>query len=206
MALIPLTFQASRGTLNIIVLSSVSEDINEGPSKGKVPKEDINKGPSKGKLPPLGSSARPMPEVGIEFAKLFKYGPPPDLLRWYGYNDMDEYLEDTLFDSPEKETKDKSSMDTFSGSTNKETPDTESTDKNITVGTTSKNILSYEDTIKNYVPVVKSASKKSIFKSPQTITGVVLGLANLKTWDDIFQKNRKEATWEFCRQRKRESK
>nr|GEW57714.1 hypothetical protein [Tanacetum cinerariifolium] len=38
-----------------------SEDINEGPSKGKVPKEDINEGPSKGKLAPLGSSARPRP-------------------------------------------------------------------------------------------------------------------------------------------------
>ncbi|GJZ65643.1 hypothetical protein Tco_0622339 [Tanacetum coccineum] len=161
MALIPLTFQASRGTLNIIVLSSDSEDINEGPSKGKVPKEDINEGPSKGKLPPLGSSARPRPEVGPELAKLF---------------------------NPEKETKDKSSMDTFPGSTDEETSDTESTNKNIIVGTTGKNILSYEDTIEKYVPVVKSASKKAIFKSPQIITGVVLGLANLKTWDDIVKK------------------
>ncbi|GJS89021.1 hypothetical protein Tco_0771657 [Tanacetum coccineum] len=99
---------------DIIVLSSDSEDINEGPSKGKVPKEDINEGPSKGKLAPLGSSARPRPEVGLELAKLFKYGPPPDLLRWYGYADVDEYLEDPFFDSPKKETKDKSSMDTFS--------------------------------------------------------------------------------------------
>ncbi|GKC32314.1 hypothetical protein Tco_1039608 [Tanacetum coccineum] len=70
-------------------------------------KEDINEGPSKGKLPPLGSSARPRPEV-----------------------------EDHFFDSPEKETKEKSSMDTFPGSTDEETSDTESTDKNITVGTT----------------------------------------------------------------------
>ncbi|GJU84498.1 hypothetical protein Tco_1292044 [Tanacetum coccineum] len=97
--------------LNIIVLSSESEDINEGSSKGNVPKEDINGGPSKGKLPPLGSSARPRPEVGPKLAKLF-----------------------------------------------------------------------------NNVHVVKSASKKAIFKSPQTIIGVVLGLANLKTWDDIVQK------------------
>ncbi|GJR16202.1 hypothetical protein Tco_0798854 [Tanacetum coccineum] len=136
------------------VLHSDKEYINEGPSKGKVPKEDINE----------------------------------DLLRWYGYNDEDEYLEDTLFDSPEKETKDKSSMDTFPGSTDEETSDTESTNKNIIVGTTGKNILSYEDTIEKYVPVVKSASKKAIFKSPQTITGVVLGVANLKTWDDIVKK------------------
>nr|GEY05000.1 putative reverse transcriptase domain-containing protein [Tanacetum cinerariifolium] len=79
-------------------------------------------------------------------------------------------------------------MDTFPVITDEETSDTESTDKNITVRTTSKNILFYEDTIEKYVPVVKSASKKIIFQSPQTITGVVLGLANLKTWDDIVQK------------------
>ncbi|GJU83851.1 hypothetical protein Tco_1291397, partial [Tanacetum coccineum] len=147
MTLSTLTFQASRGTLNIVVLSSDSEDINEGPSKGKMSKEDINEGPSKGKLPPLGSSTRPRPEVGPELAKLFKYEPPPDLLCWYGYNDVDENLEDTLFDSPEKETKDKNNMVTFTGSTDEETSDTESTDKNITVGTTGKNIISYEDTI-----------------------------------------------------------
>nr|GEW51191.1 hypothetical protein [Tanacetum cinerariifolium] len=87
---------------------------------------------------------------------------------------------------PEKETKDKSSMDTFPGSTDEETSDTESTDKNIIVGTTCKNILSYEDTIEKYVPIVKCATKKAVFKSPQTITGVVLGLSNLKTWDDII--------------------
>ncbi|GKF89618.1 hypothetical protein Tco_0263581, partial [Tanacetum coccineum] len=117
-------------------------------------------------LAPLGSSARPRHEVGPELVKLFKYGPPPNLLRWYGYADVDEYLEDHFFDSPEKETKEKSSMDTFPGSTDEETSDTESTDKNITVGTTCKNILSYEDTIKKYVPVIKSASKKAIYKSP----------------------------------------
>ncbi|GJR06065.1 hypothetical protein Tco_0529049 [Tanacetum coccineum] len=179
----PLNIPSFKGNIN-----SDSEDINEGPSKGNVPNEDINEGPSKGKLPPLGSSVRSRPEVGPELAKLFKYGPPPDLLRWYGYNDVDEYIEDTFFDSPEKETKDKSSIDTFPDSTDEETSDTKSTNKNITVGTTGKNILSYEDTIEKYVPVVKSASKKAIFKSPQTITGVVFGLANLKTWDDIVQK------------------
>nr|GEU31469.1 hypothetical protein [Tanacetum cinerariifolium] len=124
----------------IIVSSSDSEDINEGPSKRKVPKEDINEGPSKGKLPPLRSSARPRPEVGPELEKLF---------------------------NPEKETKDKSSMDTFPGSTDEETSDTESTDKNITVGTIGKNILSYEDTIEKYVPVVKSASKKALKQSQE---------------------------------------
>nr|GEU95323.1 hypothetical protein [Tanacetum cinerariifolium] len=153
---------------NINVLSSDSEDINKGPSKGKVLKEDINKGPSKGKLAPLGSSVRLRPEVSPELAKLFKYGPPPNLLRWYGYANVDEYLEDPFFDSPEKETKDKSNMDTFLGSTDEETSDTESTNKNITVETTSKNILSYEDIIEKYIPVVKYASKRAIYKIPLT--------------------------------------
>nr|GFA02150.1 hypothetical protein [Tanacetum cinerariifolium] len=154
----------------IIVLSSNSKDINEGPSKGNVLKKKINEGLSKGKLPPLGSFVRPRPEVGPKLAKLFKYVPPPDLLHWYRDNDVDEYLDDTFFDSPEKETKDKSSMDTFPGSIDEETLDTESTNKNITVRATGKNILSYEDTIEKYVPIVKFASKKAIFKSPQTIT------------------------------------
>ncbi|GJR78417.1 cytochrome P450 71A4-like protein [Tanacetum coccineum] len=43
-----------RGCPDIIVLKSDSEDINEGPSKGKVPKEDINEGPSKGIWHPWG--------------------------------------------------------------------------------------------------------------------------------------------------------
>nr|GEV30277.1 hypothetical protein [Tanacetum cinerariifolium] len=130
----------------------------------------------------------PRLEVNLELAKLFKYGPPPNLLCWYRYADVNEYLEDHFFDSPKQETKDKSSMDTFPGSTDEETSDTESIDKNITVGTTFKNILSYKDTIEKYVPVLKSVSKKAIYKCPQPITGIVLGLANLKTWDDIVRK------------------
>ncbi|GJX78402.1 hypothetical protein Tco_0325213 [Tanacetum coccineum] len=111
---------------DIIVLSSDSEDINKGPSKGNVPKEDINEG-------------------GPELAKLFKYGPPPMLLRWYGYADVDEYLEDPFSDSPEKETKDKSCMDTFSGSTYEESSDNETT-----VGTTDKDLIFNEDTIEKH--------------------------------------------------------
>ncbi|GKC31600.1 hypothetical protein Tco_1038894, partial [Tanacetum coccineum] len=56
--------------VNIIVLSSDSEDVNDGPSKGKVPK-DVNDGPSKRK-----------------FSKGVKDGPPTELLRWYGYADV----------------------------------------------------------------------------------------------------------------------
>ncbi|GJR78418.1 hypothetical protein Tco_0149203 [Tanacetum coccineum] len=51
-------------------------------------------------------------------------------------------------------------MDTFPGSTDEETSKTKLTDKNITIGTTGKNILSYEDTIEKYVPVVKYARKR----------------------------------------------
>nr|GEW22068.1 ribonuclease H-like domain-containing protein [Tanacetum cinerariifolium] len=107
--------------------ASDSEDINEGLSKGKVPKQDINEDPSKRKLPPLGSSARPRPEVGPVLAKLFNL---------------------------EKETKDKSSMDTFSGST-----DEESSDNETTVGTTCKDLLFSEDTIEKKRPPGNFADK-----------------------------------------------
>ncbi|GJZ11939.1 hypothetical protein Tco_0546698 [Tanacetum coccineum] len=82
-------------------------------------------------------------------------------------------------------------MDTLLGSTDEDTTDNETIDKKITVGTTSKILLFYEDTLEKYVPVGKSTSKKTIFKSPIPITTVVLGLANFQTWDDIFQKIRK---------------
>nr|GEU99837.1 hypothetical protein [Tanacetum cinerariifolium] len=90
---------------DIIVLSSDNEDINEGLSKRKMPKEDINEGLSKRNLPPLGSSARPRPEVSLELAKLSSMG----------HHQI-----------------------CFVGSTDEETSDTESTDKNITIGTTGK--------------------------------------------------------------------
>ncbi|GKE30798.1 hypothetical protein Tco_1446182 [Tanacetum coccineum] len=54
---------------DIIVLSSDSEDVNDGPSNGKVPK-DVNDGPSKGKFP-----------------KGVNDGLPTELLKWYGYAD-----------------------------------------------------------------------------------------------------------------------
>ncbi|GJT42916.1 hypothetical protein Tco_0951631 [Tanacetum coccineum] len=108
-----------------------SEDINEGLSKGKVPKEDINESPSKGKLAPLGSSARPRPEVSPELAKLFKYGPPPDL----------PYI--------------------------------------IVLSSDSEDI--------NEGPSKGKVPKEDINEGPSK-GRVVLGLANLKTWDDIVQK------------------
>nr|GEU57340.1 hypothetical protein [Tanacetum cinerariifolium] len=72
-----------QGNVDHVVGSYDSEDINEGSSKGKVPKEDINEGPLKRKFPPLGSSARPRPEVCPELENPFKYGPLLDLLCWY---------------------------------------------------------------------------------------------------------------------------
>nr|GEY29825.1 hypothetical protein [Tanacetum cinerariifolium] len=132
---------------DIIVLSSDSEDVNDGPSKGKVP-EDVNDGTSKGNFP-----------------KSVNDGPPPKFLRLYGYADV-------------------SSSNSFPFSTDEETSKDESTNKKkITIGTTSKNKLFNEDT--KYIPVGKSASKKAIQKSNCFVTGVVLGLANVKTWDAI---------------------
>nr|GEU54605.1 hypothetical protein [Tanacetum cinerariifolium] len=133
---------------DIIVLSSDSEDINEGPSKGKVPKEDINEGPSKGKLPPLGSSARPSPE---RIPSLIALKKRPKTRVACIHSQVSQMKK----------------------------------------AQTGNDLLFYEDTIEKYVPVRKSASKKDIFKSQIPVTGVVLGLAYLKTWDEIVQKIRK---------------
>nr|GEW39508.1 hypothetical protein [Tanacetum cinerariifolium] len=79
----------------------------------------------------------------------------------------------------ENDTTYSSMMDTFPGSTDDNTTDNETTDKKITVGTTGKNLLFYQDTFEKYVPIGKYVSQKAIFKSPIPITGVVLGLANV---------------------------
>ncbi|GJR46435.1 hypothetical protein Tco_1314538 [Tanacetum coccineum] len=121
---------------DIIVLSSDSEDVNDGPSKRK-------------------------------FSKGVKDGPPTELLRWYGYADV-------------------SSSDSFSFSTDEETSEDETTNNKMSNKTTGKNLMFYEDT--KYIPVGKSAGQKSILKSNKRVTGTVLGLANLKTWDAIVQK------------------
>lgn len=49
----------------------------------------------------------------------------------------------------------------------------------------------YEDTLETddqYVPVGKASGQKGIIKSPTAITGFVLGVPRLKTWDNIKQK------------------
>ncbi|GJU44525.1 hypothetical protein Tco_1201791 [Tanacetum coccineum] len=44
------------------------------------------------------------------------------------------------------------------------------------------------DIIEDYIPVAKKPIPKVIFKSPIPIKGCVLGLANVKTWDNIVKK------------------
>ncbi|GJZ87603.1 hypothetical protein Tco_0659213 [Tanacetum coccineum] len=142
----------------IIVISSSIEAISDNQSEGNVTK--VNEGSSKRKLPPLGSAERPRPEVTPHVAKILKYGPcPPELLTWYGYVDLDEYLQDTYFRSPEKETKENTGFDEFPDDSDYESSDNETKIKNSTSNiSTGNTLLIYEDSIEKYVPVGKDAS------------------------------------------------
>ena len=91
------------------------------------------------------------------FSEDVNEGPPIDLLRWYGYADV-------------------STSDSFPFTTDEETSDDE------TIG---KNLASHEDT--KYIPYEKSVKQKAIKKSDRFVTEVVLGLANVNTWDDIVK-------------------
>ncbi|GJS93255.1 hypothetical protein Tco_0800223 [Tanacetum coccineum] len=163
---------SSKGYSNYTNSQSMVKDLKDGltfvKSKLKLYDRillvDINEGSSKGKLPPLGSPARPRRDVSPETVKLLKYGPPPALLHYF--DEFPTITDESDYESNDNETKTKSI-----------------TSKNNTV----KNLLFYEDTIEKYVPVGKAASQKAIIKSPHPISGVVLGLAILKTWDDIVQ-------------------
>ncbi|GJZ42640.1 hypothetical protein Tco_0589895 [Tanacetum coccineum] len=77
---------------DVIFLSSdgsTDEDINEGPSKGRVPKE----GP-------------------FFLGRVIKEGPSVEgLLEWYGYDSIKDYLSDTYFSSTDKDTTYKDSTD-----------------------------------------------------------------------------------------------
>ncbi|GKF17218.1 hypothetical protein Tco_0062136, partial [Tanacetum coccineum] len=88
-------------------------------------------------------------------------------LDWYGYDTVEEYLEETFFPS-----------------TNKDTTDTDSTDED-----TIHQFYSPKSKGK-YVPVSQKHNPKFIFKSPNPITGCLLGLVNVHTWDDILKKFR----------------
>ncbi|GKA30855.1 hypothetical protein Tco_0717160 [Tanacetum coccineum] len=87
------------------------------------------------------------------------------LLDWYGYNIVEEYLSDTYFPSTYKDNTDKDNTD--------------------------------EDTIyESYSPMSKgkygpvSHQNNPKVKNPIPVTGCVLGLANVTTWDEILKKIR----------------
>nr|GEW94023.1 hypothetical protein [Tanacetum cinerariifolium] len=88
-------------------------------------------------------------------------GPPIELLKWYGY--------DT----------DLSQEDEFPGIDN-DTTDNASSDEDTIQKSQSPNFES------KYVPVCQKDNPK--VKNPIPITGCVLGLANVHTWDDILKK------------------
>ena len=162
----------------IVIISSSSEATTDNELEGKVTK--VNEGSSKTKLPPLGSAERPRPEVTPHVAKILKHGPaPPELLNWYGYVDLDEYLYDPYFRSPEKESKENTGFDDSDDS------DYESSDNETKIKNSTSNIST---SVEKYVPVRKANTPKNIIKSTKPRTGVVLGLANVKIWDDIVQK------------------
>ncbi|GKA04464.1 hypothetical protein Tco_0683584, partial [Tanacetum coccineum] len=82
--------------------SSIDEDINEGPSTGRVPKE--------------GPSIRRVPKEGPSIGRILKEGPSigpsiQGLLEWYEYDNVKEYLYDTYFPSTYKDTTDKDNTD-----------------------------------------------------------------------------------------------
>ncbi|GJV10121.1 hypothetical protein Tco_1351662 [Tanacetum coccineum] len=103
---------------------------------------------------------------GQSIASVPKEGPSiQGLLDWYGYDTVEEYLEETFFPSTDKDT----------------------TDKDITDEDTIHESYSPKSKGK-YVPVSQKYNLKVIFKSPIPITGCVLGLENDHIWDDILKK------------------
>ncbi|GJS54465.1 hypothetical protein Tco_0627827 [Tanacetum coccineum] len=148
----------------IIVLSSNSSDFSKGVS---------NKGTSITSVPKEEPSIPRVPKEGPSIPRVPKEGPSQELLDWYGYDTVEEYLEDTFFNSTDKDTTDKDSIDE-----NKDTIDESDSPK-------SKG---------KYVPVSQKHSPKVIFKIHIPIIGCVLGLANVHTWDSIVKKNWSEET------------
>ncbi|GKB36111.1 hypothetical protein Tco_0881053 [Tanacetum coccineum] len=176
---------------DLIVLSSdnsTDKDMNEGPSVAKVPKE----GPYVASVPKEGPSIKRRPYVGPELAKVFKAGPPPALLEWYGYTTVDEYLEDNFFDSTDNDTTNNNIMDDYISDVS-DSPKSKPEGKCLLVRRKANQKViknkNDEDTSEGkYVPVGKNENQKLIFKSLVPVAGCVLGLANGKTWDQIVQK------------------
>ncbi|GJX77800.1 hypothetical protein Tco_0324611 [Tanacetum coccineum] len=73
---------------DIIVLSSDSLDDSKGVS---------SKGPSTSSVPKEGPSIASVPKKGSSIPRVPKEGPSQELLAWYGYDTVEEYLEDIFF-------------------------------------------------------------------------------------------------------------
>ncbi|GKC47770.1 hypothetical protein Tco_1065492 [Tanacetum coccineum] len=103
---------------------------------------------------------------GTSIASVPEEGPSiQGLLDWYGYNIVEEYLSDTYFPSTYKDNTDK-----------------DNTDEDTIYE-------SYSSMSKGkYGPVSQQNNPK--VKSPIPVTGCVLGLANVTTWNEILKKIR----------------
>ncbi|GKC32387.1 hypothetical protein Tco_1039681, partial [Tanacetum coccineum] len=100
-----------------------------------------------------------VPKEGPSITSVLEDGPSiQGLLDWYGYDTVEEYLEDTYFPSIDKDNTDEDTIHE-----------------------------SYSLMFKGkYVPVSQKHNLK--VKCPIPITGCVLGLANVTAWDDILKK------------------
>ncbi|GJW18730.1 hypothetical protein Tco_0026166 [Tanacetum coccineum] len=90
------------------------------------------------------------------------------LLDFYGYNDIEEYLSWNYFPSTDKEN------------TDKDITDKDTTDEDCI------HECNYAMSKGKYVPVSHKHNPK--FKSHVPVTGCVLGLANVTTWEEIVNK------------------
>nr|GEV33135.1 hypothetical protein [Tanacetum cinerariifolium] len=97
------------------------------------------------------------------------------LLDWYGYNTIEEYLSWNYFPSTDKDATDKDVTDKY-------VTDNNSTDKDCIHESNSAMSKG------KYVPILQKHNPK--VKSHVPVTGCVLGLANVHTWDDILKKFR----------------
>ncbi|GKF73180.1 hypothetical protein Tco_0219512, partial [Tanacetum coccineum] len=105
-----------------------------------------------------------VPKEEPSVASISEEGPSiQGLLDWYGYNTVEKYLSDTYFPSTDKDN-------TYKDSTNEDTIHE------------SYSLMSKG----KYVPVLQRNNPKVKIHIP--ITGCVLGLANVTTWDEILKK------------------
>ncbi|GJU09951.1 hypothetical protein Tco_1132347 [Tanacetum coccineum] len=139
-------------------------------------KEQASKASSKAKVQACGSKAKvqtsgskaktaQMTGKGPSKASVLIFEGPSvqELLDHYGYNDIEEYLSWNYFPSTDKEN------------TNKDITDEDCIHES-----------NYAMSKGKYVPVSQKHNPK--VKIPVPVTGCVLGLANITTWDEIVNK------------------